>query len=214
MLETVSHIKLNNFLLLILLPFIFEFFHQLCLFIAKLPSKDIKNLKKEIYLVKNEINSITSVQTNLIKHSKLTRKLISLEKDLNTKQVSVKPLLNKINNLFYYLRLAFYTLLIIFFHYYLVYQLNNNDFSIVIEIEPRTLWPIPFFTSSPLIKIKPFFILIVTGKYFFQFFFFSFSISLIITSNLYLLLFFILGFASNYLFNTLFTVSVREEDSK
>lgn len=78
----------------------FEVLRMAIAFILARPSGEVNKLELEKYEAVAEVAKIRSVQLEFVKHSKLTRKVISIEKQIETLQAQYFPRLLRVRKVF------------------------------------------------------------------------------------------------------------------
>uniref|UniRef100_A0A7S3HTN5 Tail-anchored protein insertion receptor WRB n=1 Tax=Spumella elongata TaxID=89044 RepID=A0A7S3HTN5_9STRA len=135
-----------------LAAFAFEVLRMIIAYVLARPSSKVIQLESDKYDAMAELGKIRSVQLELVKHSKLTRKVIAIEKDIEKLQAQYFPRLLKVRKVFRVLRFVTYIALGVYFGARPVLQIN-----------PLILWPLSWFTSLEVISIYPWFVLFVMG---------------------------------------------------
>jgi hypothetical protein len=91
-----------------LIALIFEIFRVLTALLLARPSSKVTLLTSEKLTTQIELSTIKSVQLELVKHSKLTRKLIKIDKELETVQAQYIPKAKKVKKLLRIFRVIYY----------------------------------------------------------------------------------------------------------
>lgn len=83
-------------------------FHLHCRVVqwASKPPKEIQQLLEESRQIKADVASIKSIQLELVRHSKLTRKLIKVEKELERVKSEQTPIVDKWRTITKYARVC------------------------------------------------------------------------------------------------------------
>ena len=84
----------------------FEVLRMIIAYVLARPSSKVIQLESDKYDAMAELGKIRSVQLELVKHSKLTRKVIAIEKDIEKLQAQYFPRLLKVRKVFRVLRVS------------------------------------------------------------------------------------------------------------
>lgn len=84
----------------------FEVLRMIIAYVLARPSSKVIQLECDKYDAMAEVGKIRSVQLEFVKHSKLTRKVIALEKEIETLQAQYFPRLLKVRKVFRVLRVS------------------------------------------------------------------------------------------------------------
>eukprot|EP01038_Epipyxis_sp_PR26KG_P012522 gene12522-16795_t len=93
-----------TFYICVALAFIFEFSRILLAFLLARPSSEANRIASEKLAAQVELRTIKSIQVELVRHSKLTRKVIKCDKELETIQATYAPKAQKVRSIFRTLR--------------------------------------------------------------------------------------------------------------
>jgi predicted RNase H-like nuclease (RuvC/YqgF family) len=73
-------------------------------FLVAKPSNKIQKLKDEKFALNLELAKIKSIQASLVQHSKLNRKVIKLDKEIEKLEIETGPKHKKVKKLFRFIR--------------------------------------------------------------------------------------------------------------
>eukprot|EP01040_Poterioochromonas_malhamensis_P001193 gene1193-1266_t len=142
------------FLKIILVPIVFEVIRIIFGYSFVGQSSQIAKLEKEKLQIQYELSTIKSIQLELVRHSKLERNLIKIDKEIEKLKASQIPKEKKMKSYFQIGRLLVYVAAGIFF-----------SAAPVVLISPKVFWPFGwiFFTSNETIGIHPWFLILIVA---------------------------------------------------
>lgn len=133
---------------------VFEFFRILIAYMVSKPSDKIREnmVKKAEYQV--ELSTITAIQVDFVKHSKLTRNIIKLDKEIEQLQREYAPRVTKTKSIARFIRFLCYGSIGAYF-------LNTG----MVKVDKNMIWPLGSFSfsSSHLLTLNVFFFLFLCG---------------------------------------------------
>ena len=136
-------------------------------------------LETDKYIAQSELAKIKSVQLEFVKHSLLSRKVISIEKKIENIQALYSPRLLSVRKIFRIIRVIKYNVtndnevqiallqLCVYIYDKQVVAYSGIGFYFgnrsIVLISPQLLWPISWFTSHMTISPYALFILFIFG---------------------------------------------------
>jgi len=132
--------------------FVFEVFRILIAYIVSKPSDKIREnmVKKAEYQV--ELSTITAIQVDFVRHSKLTRNIIKLDKEIEQLQGEYAPRVSKTKSVARFIRFLSYGSIGAYF-------LNTG----MVTVDKNIIWPLGSFSNSNLLTLNVFFFLFLCG---------------------------------------------------
>lgn len=124
-------------LFIVAICLLLEIFRIGLAYIMSKPSNKIQKLEEEKIATSLELATVKNVQVDFVRHSKLKRKMIKIEKEIEGLKDEIAPRLKKVKNLFRILRLCGYAVLV-------AYMWNTP----IAVFSPKILWPFNIVTSS------------------------------------------------------------------
>ncbi len=97
-------VKLLGFCVVI--PALFEVVRIIIGYFVAAPPARVKELEQQKVEAKFNLASIKSVQVELVRHSKLQREIIKIEKELETLQANQQPLADKLKKIMHIARVS------------------------------------------------------------------------------------------------------------
>mmetsp|Transcript_11847 Transcript_11847/g.11496 ORF Transcript_11847/g.11496 Transcript_11847/m.11496 type:complete len:172 (+) Transcript_11847:138-653(+) len=134
------------------ISFLFEFIRIFIAFFLSKPSDELRQLKIQKGETALEVVSIKSVNLEFVRHSLLTRKVIKIEKRIETIEMDHAPKVLAIKKNFRIFRVIFYIACGLY-----LYQRS------VVMINPQVAWPLSWFTKSDLVSVSPLSIIFMSG---------------------------------------------------
>eukprot|EP01039_Chlorochromonas_danica_P000699 gene699-757_t len=136
----------------IYIPALFEFIRIILGYLLGGPSKKVAQLEAEKLLLLIEQRKIKSVQLELVKHSKLERKIIKIDKEIEKINSENGPKVTKTRKILRYLRAVFYLIACIYF----------STVSVLL-ISPEVFWPFSWISSEKVVSVHAWFLVLVAG---------------------------------------------------
>lgn len=90
----------------VVIPTIFEVLRLIIAYFVAAPPKKVKELEQQRMEAKIKIASIKSVQVELVRHSKLQREVIKIDKELETLQANQQPKFDKLKKIMHIARVS------------------------------------------------------------------------------------------------------------
>lgn len=151
-------IPTNTELLITVVAFtgVFEFLRIIIAYLLASPSSEIGKLEAKLLETQLDVSKIKSVQLEFVKHSKLSRELIKLEKQIETIKDKDAPKAKQVAYIFQMIRIAAYVGAGVYFF---------NDAPAVV-ICPKVFWPLSWFMPSDEVSVSSIVMFFVFGSAF------------------------------------------------